>query len=113
MTTMLGKSSVWQPAKRADADDCEKNSQESRFHHFQDKGARLVASGYWRFAMRNTVTLDRDMKELGESHGNARSGKYLSQRLFINRGCWSALRSLQVSKERNAGAPDRSEDSRN
>jgi len=39
MTTTLGKSSVWQPAKRANAHDCEKNSQKSRFHHFQDKGA--------------------------------------------------------------------------
>jgi hypothetical protein len=26
MTTVLGKSSVWQPAKRANANDCEKNS---------------------------------------------------------------------------------------
>jgi hypothetical protein len=26
MTTMLGNSSVWQPAKRANANDCEKNS---------------------------------------------------------------------------------------
>jgi hypothetical protein len=35
MTTVLGKSSLWQPAKRANADDCEKNSQKSRFHHFR------------------------------------------------------------------------------
>ena len=60
MTTMLGKSSVWQP-KRANADDCEKNSQESIFHHFRTR-AGLVVSGYRRFAMRNTVTLDRDMR---------------------------------------------------
>jgi hypothetical protein len=39
MTTMLGKGSVWQAAKRANADDGEKKSQESRFHHFQHKGA--------------------------------------------------------------------------
>jgi len=58
---MLGKSSVWQPAKRANADDCEKNSQESRFHHFQNKGATLV-SGYRRFTMRDTVTLVRYMR---------------------------------------------------
>jgi hypothetical protein len=60
MTTMLGKNSLWQPAKRANADDCEKNSQESRFHHFSTR-ARLIVPGYRRFAMRGTVTLDRDM----------------------------------------------------
>jgi len=60
MTTMLGKSSVWQPAKRANADDCEKNSQESRFHHFRTS-SRLMVSGYRRFAMRDTVTLDRKL----------------------------------------------------
>ena len=32
ITTILGKSSVWQPAKHANADDCDMNSQESRFH---------------------------------------------------------------------------------
>jgi hypothetical protein len=37
MTTVLGKSSVWQAAKRANADDREKNSQESRFHHFRTR----------------------------------------------------------------------------
>jgi hypothetical protein len=44
MTTMLGKSSVWQP-KRANADDCEKNSQESRFHHFRTRARDLSSQG--------------------------------------------------------------------
>ncbi len=34
MTTTLGKGSLWQPDKRDNADDHEKNSQESGFHHF-------------------------------------------------------------------------------
>ncbi|MGB8496166.1 MAG: hypothetical protein WCE53_17335 [Candidatus Acidiferrum sp.] len=34
MTTTLGKGSLWQPEKRDNADDHEKNSQESGFHHF-------------------------------------------------------------------------------
>jgi hypothetical protein len=34
MTTALGKSSLWRKAKRYNADDYEKNSQESGFHHF-------------------------------------------------------------------------------
>jgi hypothetical protein len=41
MTTMLGKSSAWQPAKRANADDCEKNSQESTFIHFRTRARDL------------------------------------------------------------------------
>jgi hypothetical protein len=34
MTTTLGKGSLWQPDGRNNADDYEKNSQESGFHHF-------------------------------------------------------------------------------
>jgi hypothetical protein len=34
MTTTLGKGSPWQPDERNNADDYEKNSQESGFHHF-------------------------------------------------------------------------------
>jgi hypothetical protein len=34
MTTTLGKGSLWQPDERNNADDYEKNSQESGFHHF-------------------------------------------------------------------------------
>ena len=45
MTTMLGKSIVWRPAKRANADDCEKNSQESRFHHFSTRAGDLWSQG--------------------------------------------------------------------
>ena len=50
MTTMLGKSSVWQPGKHANADNCEKNSQESRFHHF-GQGCEPCGLRVLRFAM--------------------------------------------------------------
>jgi len=61
MTAMLGKSSVWQPAKRTNANDCEKNSQESRFHHFRTRARDLSSKDTGGSPMRNTVTLDRDM----------------------------------------------------
>src|SRR5262249_5174745 len=42
MTTMLGKSSPWQPDKRANADDGEQSSQHSMLHHVRNKNATQV-----------------------------------------------------------------------